>query len=82
MRKILSILKAHINYIIFVPLENSKNSYAIKELKMIAKSRNIKNFYKNSLKDALDSELILPESKILIFGSLYLVGEVIKLDNI
>jgi len=81
-KKILSILKAHINYIIFVPLENTKNSYSIKELKMIAKSINIKNFYKNSLKDALDSELILPESKILIFGSLYLVGEVIKIDNI
>ena len=81
-RKILSILKAHINYIIFVPLENTKNSYPIKELKIIAKSKNIKNFYKNSLKGALDSELILPESKILIFGSLYLVGEVIKLDNI
>ena len=74
-------IKKYINYFIFVKLENTKNSYSIKELTSIAKSIDIKCYSKNSLKDVLESNLILPNSKILIFGSLYLVGEALKLDN-
>ena len=80
-KNILYILKNNINYFIFVKLENKHNSYSIKELTSIAKSIDIKCYSNNSLKDVLESNLILPNSKILIFGSLYLVGEALKLDN-
>ena len=80
-KNILYTLKKNINYFIFVKLENTKYSYSIKELTSIAKSIDIKCYSHNSLKDVLESNLILPNSKILIFGSLYLVGEALKLDN-
>jgi folylpolyglutamate synthase/dihydropteroate synthase len=48
----------------------------------IAKDLNIKFYCKNSLKEALYSKLTLPNSKILIFGSLYLAGEALSLDKI
>ena len=75
------LFRSNINCFIFVKLENTKNSYSIKELTSIAKSIDIKCYSHNSLKDVLESNLILPNSKILIFGSLYLVGEALKLDN-
>jgi dihydrofolate synthase / folylpolyglutamate synthase len=80
-KKILSILKNIINYIVFVPLQNTKNSYSVSELKSIAKILDLKFYFKNSVKEALYSDLIIPNSKVLIFGSLYLVGEVLRLDK-
>jgi len=81
-KKILFILNNSINYIIFIPLQGIKNSYSVHELISIAKTLNIKFYYKSSLKEALYSKLILPNSKILIFGSLYLAGEALSLDKI
>jgi dihydrofolate synthase/folylpolyglutamate synthase len=81
-KKILFILKNTINYIIFVPLQGTKNSYSVNELISIAKKLNIKFYCKSSIKEALYSKLILPNSKILIFGSLYLAGEALSLDKI
>ena len=77
---ILAILKDYVKYTIFIPVDN-KNSYPVKELKDIANILAIKNYQKNCLKDALNSNLILEDSKVLIFGSLYLVGETIKLNK-
>ena len=81
-KKILFILKNTINYIVFVPLQGTKNSYSPNELMNIAKNLNIKFYCKSSLKEALYSKLTLPNSKILIFGSLYLAGEALSLDKI
>jgi dihydrofolate synthase/folylpolyglutamate synthase len=81
-KKILLILKNSIKYIVLVPLQGTKNSYSVNELISIAKKLNIKYFCKSSLKEALYSKLILPNSKILIFGSLYLAGEALSLDKI
>ena len=81
-KKILLILKNSIKYIVFVPLQGTKNSYKLNDLISIAKKLNIKCYYKNSIKKALYSKLILPNSKILIFGSLYLAGEALSLDKI
>ena len=82
MKKILFILRNSINYIVFVPLRGTKNSYSPNELMNIAKNLNIKFYCKSSLKEALYSKLTLPDSKILIFGSLYLAGEALSLDKI
>jgi len=81
-KKMLLILKNSINYIVFVPLQGTNNSYSVKELISIAKNLNIKFYCKNSVKEALYSKLILPNSKILIFGSLYMAGEALSLDKI
>ena len=81
-KKILFILKNSINYIIFVPLQGTKNSYSVNELMSIAKKLNINFYCKSSITEALYSKLILPNSKILIFGSLYLAGEALSLDKI
>ena len=80
-KKILSILKNIINYIVFVPLQNTKNSYSVSELKSISKNLGLKFYFKNSVKEALYSDLVIPNSKVLIFGSLYLVGEVLRLEK-
>ncbi|MGY8975456.1 MAG: hypothetical protein ACKVHD_04160, partial [Alphaproteobacteria bacterium] len=64
------------------PLQGTKNSYSPDELMNIARNLNIKFYCKSSLKEALYSKLILPNSKILIFGSLYLAGEALSLDKI
>ena len=79
-RDILLILKKHIQYIILVPL-NNKNSYTVKELTIISKNLNIKYYTRRSIKEAITSNLILKSSKVLIFGSLYLIGDALKLEN-
>tara|TARA_B100001059_G_scaffold236358_1_gene286384 strand:- start:1842 stop:3131 length:1290 start_codon:yes stop_codon:yes gene_type:complete len=80
-KTILLILKNIINYIVFVPLQNNKNCYSVNELTSIAKTLDLKSYIKASVKEALYSDLIIPKSKVLIFGSLYLVGEVLNLDK-
>jgi len=80
-KTILLILKNIINYIVFVPLQNNKNCYSVNELTSIAKTLDLKSYIKSSVKEALYSDLIIPKSKVLIFGSLYLVGEVLNLDK-
>jgi len=80
-KTILLILKNIINYIVFVPLQNNKNCYSVNELTSIAKTLDLKSYIKTSVKEALYSDLIIPKSKVLIFGSLYLVGEVLNLDK-
>ena len=79
-KDILFILKKHIKYIICIPIDN-KNSLSENELKIIANNLKIKSYSKSSLKEALKSDLILSNSKVLIFGSLYLVGETMKLNT-
>ena len=79
-KDILFILKKNIKYIICIPIDN-KNSLSEYELKNIASNLKIKSYCKSSLKEALKSDLILSNSKILIFGSLYLVGETMRLNT-
>ena len=79
-KNILVILKNHIKYIILVPIDN-KNSYTIKELEIISSSLGIKYYSRNSIKKAITSDLIKSSSKVLIFGSLYLIGETLLLAN-
>ncbi len=79
-KAILTILKNHIKYIICIPIDN-KNSLNENELADLAKKLHIKSYTKSSLEEALTSNLILRNSKVLIFGSLYLVGETISLNT-
>ena len=77
-KNILLILKNYIKYIILVPIDN-KNSYTIKELEIISNNIGIDYYSKESVKEALTSSLIPSNSEVLIFGSLYLIGETLKL---
>ena len=79
-KNILYILKDYIKCIIPVPIDN-KNSYTVKELEIISNSLGIRYYSKNSIKEALASDLIKSSSKVLIFGSLYLIGETLILAN-
>ena len=79
-KNILLILKNYIKYIILVPIDN-KNSYTVKELEIISKNIGIDYYAKKSVKEALTSSLIPSNSKVLIFGSLYLIGETLILDK-
>ena len=77
-KNILLILKNYIKYIILVPIDN-KNAYTVKELEIISKNIGIDYYAKKSVKEALTSSLIPSNSKVLIFGSLYLIGETLIL---
>ena len=79
-KNILLILKNYIKYIILVPIDN-KNAYTVKELEIISKNIGIDYYAKKSVKEALTSSLIPSNSKVLIFGSLYLIGETLILDK-
>ena len=72
--------KNYIKYIILVPIDN-KNAYTVKELEIISKNIGIDYYAKKSVKEALTSSLIPSNSKVLIFGSLYLIGETLILDK-
>ncbi len=77
---ILFILKDYIKYIIFVPIDN-KNSYTVEELSIMSKKLDISYYVSSSVKEAITSNLISKSSKVLIFGSLYLIGAILKLKN-
>ena len=79
-KNILLILKDYIKHIILVPIDN-KNSYTLKELKIISDDLELSSYTKDSIKEALTSSVINSSSKVLVFGSLYLIGETLKLDN-
>ena len=79
-KNILLILKDYIKHIILVPIDN-KNSYTLKELKIISDDLELSSYAKDSIKEALTSSVINSSSKVLVFGSLYLIGETLKLDN-
>ena len=79
-KNILLILKDYIKHIILVPIDN-KNSYTLKELKIISDDLELSSYTRDSIKEALTSSVINSSSKVLVFGSLYLIGETLKLDN-
>ena len=79
-KKFIEIIEEHIEKIIFVPIQNQKNSYQPKELKIIFKEQKFNSIVKKDLKSALYS--ISSNKPLFITGSLYLVGEVLKLFSI
>ncbi len=75
--KFLDIIESHIEKIIFVPIQNQKNSFQPEELKMIFQEKKFESLVKRDLKSALNS--INSNKPLFITGSLYLMGEVLKL---
>ena len=76
----IEIIKEHIEKIIFIPVQNQKNSYQPKDLKIIFKEKQINCSGKRDLKSALYS--IGSDRPLFITGSLYLMGEALKLFSI
>ena len=76
----IEIIKEHIEKIIFIPIQNQKNSYQPEELKIIFKEKKINYSEKRDLKSALDT--INSDKPLFITGSLYLMGEALKLFSI
>ena len=73
--------KEGIRNIIFVPIFDNNNNFLSTDLLKIGKSYNIRSSYSNSLLDALKNIHDIKESVIIIFGSLYLIGEAYKINK-
>ena len=79
-REFVEIIEDHIEKILFIPIKNQKNSYKPEELKIIFKEKKFNCSVKRDLKSALNS--INSNKPLFITGSLYLMGEVLKLFSI
>ena len=79
--KILNIFRQNIDEIIFLEIPQLKNFYSNKELSKIATNLSIKNSCYSSIDFAIKSLKPVKLGKVLIFGSLYLAGEIIKLND-
>jgi len=79
-REFIEIIEEHIEKIIFIPIKNQKNSYQPEELKIIFKEKKFNSSVKRDLRSALDS--ISSNNPLFITGSLYLMGEVLKLFSV
>ena len=79
-REFIKIIEEHIEKIIFIPIKNQKNSFQPEELKIIFKEKKFNSSVKRDLKSALDS--ISSNKPLFITGSLYLMGEVLKLFSV
>jgi dihydrofolate synthase/folylpolyglutamate synthase len=79
-REFIEIIEEHIEKIIFIPIQNQKNSYQPEELKIIFKEKKFDSSVKKNLRSAFDS--INPKKPLFITGSLYLMGEVFKLFSV
>ena len=73
-------IESHIEKIFFVPIQNQKNSFQPEELQNIFKEKKFITTGNVDLKAALNS--IPPNKPLFITGSLYLMGEVLKLFSI
>ena len=76
-KEFIRIIEEHIEKIIFVPIQNQKNSYHPIELQNMFEENKFSAETKKNLKSALNS--INSKKPIFITGSLYLMGEVLKL---
>ena len=79
-REFIEIIDEHIENIIFIPIKNQKNSYQPEELKIIFKEKKFNSSVKRNLKCALST--ISSNKPLFITGSLYLMGEVLKLFSV
>ena len=79
-REFIEIIEEHIEKIIFIPIKNQKNSYQPEELKIIFKEKKFNTSIKRDLRSALNS--INSNKPLFITGSLYLMGEVLKLCSV
>ena len=79
-REFIKIIEEHIEKIIFIPIKNQKNSYQPEELKIIFNEKKFNSSVKRDLKSALDS--ISSNNPLFITGSLYLMGEVLRLFSV
>ena len=80
-KNIIPIFKDEITKIIFVPIADTKNYHSSSYLVKIASSLNISCSSSESLYSAISSIKYFKNSTILIFGSLYLIGEAYKINN-
>ena len=79
-RKFIEIIEEHIERVIFIPIQKQKNSYLPEELQYIFKEKKIITIAKKNLNAALNS--ITSNKPVFITGSLYLMGEVLKLFSV
>ena len=78
-REFIEIIEEHIEKILFIPIKN-QNSYQPEELKIIFEEKKFHCSVKKDLKSALNS--INSNKPLFITGSLYLMGEVLKLSSV
>ena len=76
-KKFIDIIETHIEKIIFVPIQNQKNSYQPEKLKIMLKEKKFIAKADKDLKSAMNS--ISSNKPLFITGSLYLIGEVLRL---
>ena len=76
-KKFIDIIETHIEKIIFVPIQNQKNSYQPEKLKIMFKEKKFIAKADKDLKSAMNS--ISSNKPLFITGSLYLIGEVLRL---
>ena len=79
-KEFIDIIEEHIEKIIFVPIKNQKNSYSPKKLQSMFKEKEYVVLAKNNLNSAL--KFVTPNKPLFITGSLYLMGEVLKLFSV
>ena len=77
----LNYFKKGIRNIIFVPISDNNNNFLSTDLLKIGKSYNIRSSYSNSLLEVFKNLYNIKESVIIIFGSLYLIGEAYKINK-
>tara|TARA_E500000178_G_scaffold234603_1_gene231091 strand:+ start:1046 stop:2296 length:1251 start_codon:yes stop_codon:yes gene_type:complete len=77
--KFLEIIENHIEKIIFVPINNQKNSFDPQELHQLFKKKPFISKSENNLKNAI--EKTSKKKPLFITGSLYLMGEFLKLNS-
>ncbi len=80
-KKILKILSSQIDKVIFVEMSEFDNFYSVKKLTEIANTLQIDNTNRSSISDAFKSVEYFRSNKVIIFGSLYLIGEVKKIND-
>ncbi len=80
-KNILSIFKNGVDKIIFVPISDTKNYYSNNYLLKVSSHLNIDCSSSESLFSAISSIKNIKNSMILIFGSLYLIGEAYKINK-
>ena len=62
-------------------MSNIDNFYSVKKLTEIANTLQIDNTNRSSISDAFKSVEYFRTNKVIIFGSLYLIGEVKKIND-
>ena len=79
--KMLKIIGSTVDEIMFVQMPGFEKYYPIEKLRQISNNLRIKNSYHLAIDLAIKSISPVNSGRILIFGSLYLVGAALELND-